>query len=64
MAWAPPTLNTVSMPESSAATSTAGCAVPAVEGGVHRTRLGQPAISEGTASMMTVEGSGALPAGT
>src|ERR1700722_19287354 len=62
IAWAPPTLKTVSIPQSWAATSTAGLAKPSRSGGVHRTRTGQPAISAGTASMMTVEGSGALPA--
>ncbi len=64
MACAPPTLNTASMPHSSAATSTAGCASPSRVGGVHRIRSAQPAMRAGTANMTTVEGSGAEPAGT
>jgi hypothetical protein len=31
---------------------------------VHTTRTGQPAMRAGTASMMAVDGSGAVPAGT
>src|SRR3954447_2827004 len=64
MAWAPPTLNTVSMPHNSAATSTAGLALPLRAGGVQRMRLGHPAIRAGTANMITAEGRGAEPAGT
>src|SRR6266513_3917345 len=64
MACAPPTLTTASMPHSSAATSTAGFARPSGVGAVHRTRRAQPAMRAGTASMTTVEGRGAEPAGT
>src|ERR1700730_4064293 len=64
MACAPPTLKTVSTPHSSAATSTAGWARPSHAGGVHSTRVGQAVMRAGTASMITVEGRGALPAGT
>ena len=42
----------------------AGSADPSGRGGVHMTRAAQPAIRAGTASMMAVEGSGAVPAGT
>ena len=52
------------MPHSRAATSTAGSAVPSGRGGVHSTRTGQPAMRAGTASMIAVDGSGAVPAGT
>ena len=38
--------------------------VPSAAGGVHSTRSGQPASVAGTATMITVEGSGAEPAGT
>ena len=64
MAWAPPTLNISDTPARRAAASTAGSALPSRRGGVHSTRLGQPAMRAGTASMMAADGSGALPAGT
>ena len=64
MACAPPILNTCPIPHSCAATSTAGLASPLRWGGVHSTRSAQPAMRAGTASMMTVDGSGAPPAGT
>ena len=44
--------------------STAGSAEPSGRGGVHSTRTRQPASRAGTASMIAVEGSGAVPAGT
>src|SRR6267378_1717674 len=63
-AWAPPALNTSSIPDLRAATSTAGSAPPWRPGGVHITRTGHAAMAAGTASMMAVDGSGADPAGT
>src|SRR5258706_15959693 len=62
-AWAPPALNTSSIPDLRAATSTAGSAPPRRPGGVHITRTGQAAMAAGTASMMAGDGSGADPAG-
>jgi len=64
MAWAPPTLNTCSIPALRAATRTAGSALAWRVGAVHMIRAGHPAMAAGTASMMAVEGSGAEPAGT
>ena len=43
---------------------TPASARPSARAGVHSTRCGQPASVAGTASMIAVEGSGALPAGT
>ncbi len=63
-ACAPPSLNTWSMPHSRATVSTAGSASPSGRGGVQSTRTRQPASRAGTASMIAVEGSGAVPAGT
>src|SRR5262245_14332071 len=51
-------------PQARAATTTAGSARPSAFGGVQMTRTGQAASAAGTASMMAVEGKGALPAGT
>src|SRR5450432_3021794 len=64
MAWAPPALNTRSIPARRAANNTAGFALPVRLGGVHITRTGQAAMAAGTASMMAVEGNGAEPEGT
>ena len=64
MACAPPTLKMSRTPQARAAATTAGSARPSLRGGVHITRTAQPARRAGTASMIAVEGSGALPAGT
>ena len=64
MAWIPPTRNTFSTPHRRAVHSTAGFTRPSLPGGVHITTSGQPAIAAGTASISTVEKSGALPPGT
>src|SRR3546814_12263000 len=52
------------MPHSRAATSTAGSILPSGRGGEHSTTSGQPARRAGMPSISTVDGNGALPAGT
>ena len=63
-ACAPPALNTCDTPQRLAAASTAALARPSAAGGVHSTRCGQPTSCAGIATMITVEGRGAEPAGT
>src|SRR5262249_21364176 len=63
MECAPPILNTVSMPHSSAATSTAGFTPPFVVGAEQSTRFGQPTSCAGTPLMITAEGSRDTPEG-
>ena len=63
MACTPPALNTLSTPATWAANNTAGCTFPLRPGGVQSTISRQPAILAGTASINTVEKSGAVPPG-
>ncbi|MNM25060.1 hypothetical protein D3C81_355000 [compost metagenome] len=60
MAWAPPMANTFSTPQARAANSISSLAGD----GVQSTTSRQPAMPAGMASIITVEGSGALPPGT
>ena len=64
IAWAPPTLNILSMPAILAAVSMAGLTLPLRPGGVTITTSGTPAIFAGIESMSTVEGYAAVPPGT
>ena len=59
----PPALNTRDTPHNAAVHNTAGFTLPSGEGGVHNTVSRHPAIAAGTASISTVEKSGALPPG-
>ncbi len=63
-ACAPPATNTRLMPSRSAIINTAGSARPSAPGGVASTTWRHPASRAGTPSMIAVDGSGALPAGT
>src|SRR5690606_1060970 len=64
IACAPPTRYTRVIPHRLAAARTTGSTLPSARGGVHITTSAQPASRAGTPSISTVDGSGALPAGT
>ena len=64
IAWTPPALNILLTPAILAAKSIAGCIFPfCLLGGVHSIISSHPAIFAGTASISTVEKSGAVPPG-
>ena len=63
MACTPPALKIRFTPATLAANKTAGCTFPSLPGGVQSTISLHPAIFAGTASINTVEKSGAVPPG-